>query len=429
MHTPACLALAFLLASGTPLFAAPLVYSGELRDGGAAANGLYDFEISLHAHREGGAALLPPQQVRGVPVERGQFRFSVDLPEPGTADAWVQIGVRGAGEAGFEALGRRGKLTELQGAASCWSLAGNAGTNPGVDVLGTTDGTPLQLHGPLRIGATGNNASSFDLVLGKNNIDNDIEFDMRSPSGHSAQFRLFDNDGGLQLLGDFGARFAIGYTTSVGGGGLLPAGVEFAVQPRGVGNADFYMSAHFANPPEGINLATSPPSGAGLFAPFSITQTNGAEFRPRFAINTFGDIEMATRLFVFGDAFKPGGGSWGNSSDARVKREIAPLRDAVQTLLRVEPVRYRYDAEFLAAHPGVVDRRYHGFIAQDFRKVFPESVVEMREKVAGGGENLLSVDPQAAFVTAVAAIQELAARQELLEAEVARLRAELEKRN
>jgi|CXWL01.1.fsa_nt_gi hypothetical protein len=422
------LTVALLLSAAVQAPAEPWVYRGELRDGGAPAKGRYDFELSLHEQAVGGAALLPPRILAGIDVDGGRFEFNIDFADATPDSSWLQLGVRSSASTdAFEPLPQREHLiASTLGGSACWSLDGNAGTDPGQHRLGTTDGAPLQLtSGPILMGSVLGVSPTRDLGLGKTGADNNIEFAMSSPSGQFAQLQLLDADGSLNLNGTFDARLAIAYRTSVGGGGLLPAGVEFAVQGSG-GNGDIYLSSSQPVQPEGINLAAASPGGPGLFAPFGITQTNGVDFRPRFGINTFGDVEVATRLFVFGDAFKPGGGSWGNISDARVKREIEPLRSAVDTLLQVEPVSYRYNEDYLAAHPGVVDRRYHGFIAQDFQKVFPESVVPATEKAPGvSGEALLTVDSHAAFVTAVAAVQELAAHQIALEAQIRALRAEL----
>ena len=69
-------------------------------------------------------------------------------------------------------------------------------------------------------------------------------------------------------------------------------------------------------------------------------------------------------------AYKPGGGSWQATSDARVKTNIAPITDAASRILALKPSSFDYRAP--EAHAGRVSDR--GFIAQEFEEVYPHSV-------------------------------------------------------
>jgi hypothetical protein len=76
-------------------------------------------------------------------------------------------------------------------------------------------------------------------------------------------------------------------------------------------------------------------------------------------------------LHVTGDAAKPGGGSWTDSSDIRLKKNIRPIDDALETMLTLHGVRFEWNeqdrAELL---PGI----QMGMIAQEVETVFPQWV-------------------------------------------------------
>ena len=71
-------------------------------------------------------------------------------------------------------------------------------------------------------------------------------------------------------------------------------------------------------------------------------------------------------------AYKPGGGTWSATSDARVKSNIAPITDASSRIMSLKPASFDYRVP--EAHEGRVSDR--GFIAQEFEEVYPHSVTE-----------------------------------------------------
>ena len=66
---------------------------------------------------------------------------------------------------------------------------------------------------------------------------------------------------------------------------------------------------------------------------------------------------------------KNGGGSWGTTSDRRLKKELLPLNDALGELLKLRGLTFEYIEEGHGL-PG----RNTGFIAQEVEKVIPEWV-------------------------------------------------------
>jgi len=65
--------------------------------------------------------------------------------------------------------------------------------------------------------------------------------------------------------------------------------------------------------------------------------------------------------------------SWATSSDKRVKENIKPLESTIEQLMRLNPVTFNFIKEY---RDTAIET---GFIAQEFKEVFPASVEECRE--------------------------------------------------
>lgn len=110
-------------------------------------------------------------------------------------------------------------------------------------------------------------------------------------------------------------------------------------------------------------------------ADFTSTGTN------QFLIRASGGVGIGTDspqfdLHVNGTAGKPGGGAWTVASDARLKKDIRPLEQALARLLKLHGVTYEYkDAQAIHELPG----QQTGMIAQEVEKVFPEWVESGRD--------------------------------------------------
>lgn len=118
-----------------------------------------------------------------------------------------------------------------------------------------------------------------------------------------------------------------------------------------------YSSAH-AYP-----VAIGPTGTGGLFVD---TEGNGSNVG-------IGTEAPLFKLHVNGIAGKPGGGSWANSSDRRLKKNVHTLDGALDRLLRLRSVSYEYqDPESINELPGV----HIGMIAQEVEEVFPAWVEE-----------------------------------------------------
>ncbi len=115
-------------------------------------------------------------------------------------------------------------------------------------------------------------------------------------------------------------------------------------------------------------------------------------------------------LEVEGNASKTTAGDWLANSDARLKTDIQEVENALESINRLRPVKFRYTQEYRAQHPSIKDRHYYNFIAQEFQEIFPESVQD-------DGTGYLQIDTYNVRPYLVGAVQELSKMMEVLQAE------------
>jgi hypothetical protein len=87
-----------------------------------------------------------------------------------------------------------------------------------------------------------------------------------------------------------------------------------------------------------------------------------------------GEPPAGYKLLVIGMAAKPGGGSWTNYSDARLKEIGDGYERGLPEIGRLNPVMYKYAQDNELELP--TDEEYVGLIAQDVQGVIPEAVQE-----------------------------------------------------
>ena len=133
-------------------------------------------------------------------------------------------------------------------------------------------------------------------------------------------------------------------------------------------------------------------------------------FAQRMIILANGDVGIGTAspdnaLSVNGSADKPGGGSWGTFSDARLKDVGAQFTRGLEALDGIQPVQYHYKAgnplDFNSAS------EYIGVVAQQVQQAIPEAVQHSKS-----GYLIVNNDP--IIWTMVNSIKELEAENETL---------------
>jgi trimeric autotransporter adhesin len=169
-------ALTLLTDLNSQLSAASLgttfTYQGRLTVGASVANGNYDLRFFLYDADVGGSLVGPILTNAAVLVSGGQFTVPLDFGSGVfTGDArWLEIGVRTSGGGNFTTLSPRQALRASPyalyaltpagpvgpqgpmgpqgpvGSADAWSRTGNAGTNPDLNFIGTTDTAALVIR-------------------------------------------------------------------------------------------------------------------------------------------------------------------------------------------------------------------------------------------------------------------------------------------
>jgi hypothetical protein len=120
-----------------------------------------------------------------------------------------------------------------------------------------------------------------------------------------------------------------------------------------------------------------------------------------------GRVPTSVTFEVGGDASKATAGSWLANSDFRIKKNIEDIDNALELIQHLHPVKFRYSDEWLKRYPIIKDRVYYNFIAQEYKEVFPESVMGSGEYLNGQPDEILQIDSYNSQIIAVKAIQEL----------------------
>jgi hypothetical protein len=200
--------------------------------------------------------------------------------------------------------------------AGFWSTTGNAGTSPGANYLGTSDGQALLIKG------------SF-VGIGRSNPIGNEYFGVQAPVSGISYGGMYIN-----TASSTGRPF---YGYALGGANLAWHYVD--------GNDANKWKLNYGG--DRITVTSGGLVGIGTTAP------------------------DATLSVGTGTASKPFGGAWATFSDARLKKNVKPLEGALDRLMRLRGVTFEYkDPAAIHELPGV----QIGMIAQEVEKVFPDWV-------------------------------------------------------
>jgi hypothetical protein len=164
------------------------------------------------------------------------------------------------------------------------------------------------------------------------------------------------------------------------------------------------------------------------------------------ATNLHGWWQSDGSLYAQGSAFKPGGGSWADSSDARIKNVLGPYDNGLASIIGLSPVRFTFKGNDTTDEPrseaqvlpgrraarntvevpypnsphyaaAVEAREFIGLIAQDVEVAFPRMVTQKEGYIDGVAvTDLRDIDTTPLIYALVNAVKELTARLEALEA-------------
>jgi hypothetical protein len=158
-------------------------------------------------------------------------------------------------------------------------------------------------------------------------------------------------------------------------------------------------------------------------------------------------FDLAANFVVYGAAYKPGGGSWANSSDARIKTVNGDYTTGLEAVLALRPVRYVYkgndtpeeprsysdpssdlatrstdaptvpypnSTHYVVAQEG---KEFVGFVAQEAETVMPDIVTTHAGFIDGEPvADIRDIDTSRLIFALVNAVKELSAKVEALEA-------------
>ena len=179
--------------------------------------------------------------------------------------------------------------------------------------------------------------------------------------------------GSRSTIGGGGENQASGSGATVGGGDWNVASGTRATVPGGRSNVAAGLCSFAAG-----RVAQANHDGTFVWADSDIAAF-ASTGQDQFLIQASGGVGINTNapagfdLAVNGTAAKPGGGAWSVFSDARLKKNVEPLKGALERLLALRGVAFEYkDPAFKLGLPG----RQIGLIAQEVEQVFPSWVDE-----------------------------------------------------
>lgn len=128
-------------------------------------------------------------------------------------------------------------------------------------------------------------------------------------------------------------------------------------------------------------------------------------------------LDQAGFLEVTGDAGKPGGGAWVNTSDKRTKKKVRSFGDGLDVLKKIKPIKFQFNGK-----AGTKNGAEHiGVLADDMKKIAPYMVSSRRTKLDAKDEketDVLLYDSSALIYIAVNAIKTLSDKIDALEKKV-----------
>ncbi|MBW7905797.1 MAG: tail fiber domain-containing protein [Phycisphaerae bacterium] len=300
----------------------------------------------------------------------------------------------------------------VRGRAPSYGVQGEA-TGNGVGVVGRAS-TGIGVYGESNVtsgaGVLGANTAASGAAIGVHGVAN-------SPGGYAGYFNgrgYFSGNVGIGTLNPANPLSVAGDADLSGRVSIGVTGADARLLVRGTTGEDAFR----VRVEGGTKLLVKDNGGVGIGSNFAALPANG--LRTIGAVGIGADPGAFT-LVCNGDAAKPGGGSWANFSDARLKRDIAPIAPGMlDRLLSLHGRTFEYVEDAIRDRLGLPGQQT-GLIAQEVEQVFPEWI-------GRDDEGYLYVTERGLTAIVVEALRELRAEKH---AEIEALRAaadELEQR-
>jgi hypothetical protein len=133
------------------------------------------------------------------------------------------------------------------------------------------------------------------------------------------------------------------------------------------------------------------------------------------SVDNPGNINANGNITIGGQAYKPGGGSWTATSDARLKTDVEEYDAGLEELKRLNPIRFRYNGRGRTPETG---KSYVGLAAEEVKQVMPEMVGSFKGRIDyedKEDQDILTVDPSNLIYTVINALKEIEQRLAALE--------------
>ncbi|MGH7242768.1 MAG: tail fiber domain-containing protein [Phycisphaerales bacterium] len=396
-----------------------ITYQGKLTKGGSEYTGTATVFVTLFDSPAGGSVIGSTIPISNVSVDQGVFTVRPDFGAAAFKGkvGYLEVKVQTPGDAGPVTLSPRQPLTAAPLALSMprFRMDGNQatvgdGTSAGVLLLNDIPNAKWFL-------STGGYVLSFWNDLGGT-------FTSKMSIFNSGEVCIgTDNASGmLTVQRDDNSASATGSTLCVRGGSdptkqlllsyqtTLDVGTIQAIH-QGQQFTDLLLQAGGGN----VGIGTKTPvarldvssttdvlhinCGSGSFWPLKITQlgsTNTAGMR----LSGAGHLRVTTQSQLASPVYAElsEAGTWGSTSDRRMKTDISPAEGSLDSALKLRPVNFRWIAG------GPSGRVEFGLIAQDVRDVLPSFVQGNEES------EMLTLNYSQLSVVAIGAIQELKAQ-------------------
>ncbi len=202
------------------------------------------------------------------------------------------------------------------------------------------------------------------------------------------------------------AAVAMGQDTTASGGNSVAMGDHTTAQAYAslaIGRYNF--------------IAGSTSSWVNTDPAFVIGNGTSSSRHNAFTVLKNGDTTTDGDLKVYGNASKPGGGMWTNSSDRRLKDIHGKYTKGLNEILHLNPVSFNYKKNNPKQLPS--DQEYVGLIAQEVQPYFPEAV-------SSDADGYLSLNMHSVNVAMINAFQELKSENDALKKALCEIKSDLE---
>jgi hypothetical protein len=359
-----------------------ITYQGQLQNNGSPANGSYTIIFNLYTNATGGNA-LGAETNSNVAVNNGLFTTTIDGsrligdfgggPLPWPSPSWLELAVATNGANTFITLTPRQQLTSVPvaiyaetaglsgaygnaltlynpsnsfcgngaclidvnaytldgfSASNFWKTIGNAGTTPGLNYLGTTDGQPLEI---LAGGGVGIGKPNPATALDVNGIVSATGLDLPSTQvrpdiiNSGPSYLLYaDNNGNFFSGQQAGASTTMSTSGTNNTGGGVSA---LANNTSGTANTAYGFNALFDNQSGSYNTANG---SQALYANTSGSNNTASGYQALYSNTTGADNTANGNQALYSNT--TGGGNTANGYNALEQNESGGINTAIGVL-------------------------------------------------------------------------------------------------